>query len=135
MTSQRLYELDGIEDREEAIDWILRNQLGCRNLTPDQASFLRGKRYNREKDSHGGDRSDKETSGQNVHLKTAERLATEYKVDEKTIRRDGQYAAAVDTLAANAGEEIKQKILTREAPLRRALGAEIERRGEALKRV
>ena len=43
------YEIDGIEDREAAINWIIDNQLGRRNLTPEQASFLRGKRFNMEK--------------------------------------------------------------------------------------
>lgn len=83
------------KDREEAADWIDRNQLGRRNLTQQQASLLRGRRYNRTKKDHGGDRR---SSGQNVHLKTAESLAAEHGVDEKTIRRDGEFAEAVKTL-------------------------------------
>jgi hypothetical protein len=35
-----------IEDREAALDWIDRNQLGRRNLAPDQASLVRGRIYN-----------------------------------------------------------------------------------------
>jgi phage N-6-adenine-methyltransferase len=81
--------------RDKAADWIDRNQLGRRNLSSDQMSLLRGRRYNRTKKSHGGER---EASGQNVHLKTAESLAVEHGVNEKTIRRDGEYAAAVETL-------------------------------------
>ena len=81
--------------RDKAADWIARNQLGRRNLTPDQMTLLRGRRYNRAKMSHGGER---EASGQNVHLKTAESLAAEHGVNEKTIRRDGEFAAAVETL-------------------------------------
>lgn len=30
------------------MNWIINNQLGRRNLHPDQASYLRGKRYNAE---------------------------------------------------------------------------------------
>jgi hypothetical protein len=81
--------------RDKAADWIDRNQLGRRNLSSDQMSLLRGRRYNRTKKSHGGER---EASGQNVHLKTAESLAVEHGVNEKTIRRDGEFAAAVETL-------------------------------------
>ncbi len=81
--------------REKAADWIDRNQLGRRNLTPEQMSLLRGRRYNRTKKTHGGQR---QASGQNVHLKTAEELAEEHGVNEKTIRRDGEFAAAVETL-------------------------------------
>ena len=43
-------------DRQEALNWIINNQLGRRNLHPDQASYLRGKRYNGEKQDKGGDR-------------------------------------------------------------------------------
>ena len=36
------------ENREEAIAWICRNQLGRRNLTPEQKLFLIGKQYEAE---------------------------------------------------------------------------------------
>src|SRR5262245_28835868 len=72
-------------------------QLGRRNLTPDQASYLRGKRYNREKTGGHGDKSAYQNDTQKRD--TAERLAGEYKVGVATIKRDGQYAAAVDRLA------------------------------------
>jgi phage N-6-adenine-methyltransferase len=59
-------------------------------------SLLRGRRYNRTKKQ--GERTDI-TSGQNVQkLTTAESLAAEHGVDEKTIRRDGKFAEAVETL-------------------------------------
>lgn len=77
-------------------------------VTPEQASYLRGKRYNRDKtDGHG--KSVPHFEGQH----TAERLASEYKVSRATIERDGQFAEAVDTLAKNTGEETRQQILTR----------------------
>jgi hypothetical protein len=89
-------------DRQSAFNWIINNQLGRRNLHPDQASYLRGKRYNAEKASVGGDRGNQYTvaKDQNDPLpeSTADRLATEYKVSAPTIKRDGNYAAAVDTL-------------------------------------
>lgn len=81
--------------REEAADWIDKNQLGRRNLDSLAISLLRGRRYNRTKKSHGGDR---QASGQNVHLRTAEYLAAEHGVNEKTIRRDGEFADAVEKL-------------------------------------
>ncbi len=65
---------------------------GCRNLTPDQVSILRGRRYEREKQSHGGDRRSDESSGQNGHLKTAERIAAETGVSKNTVRRDEKRA-------------------------------------------
>jgi hypothetical protein len=83
---------------------VLSDEAAWRNLHPDQASYLRGKRYNGEKGVKGGDRGNQYTvaKDQNDPLpeSTADRLATEYKVSAPTIRRDGQYAAAVDTLAS-----------------------------------
>lgn len=99
-------------DRQEAINWIIDNQLGRRNLNPDQQSYLRGKRYNAVKESKGGDRGNQYVAkGQNDPLpeSTADRLAQQYQVSEKTIKRDGQYAAAVDTLASVGVEP--QKII------------------------
>ena len=42
-----------LPDRVAAMDWIDANQLGRRNLTPDQMSQLRGRRYNRAKKAKG----------------------------------------------------------------------------------
>lgn len=92
------------------------NQLGRRNLHPDQASYLRGKRYNVEKQvvpNASGKNQHSEVGDQNdTQAKTADRLATEFKVSPATVKRDGQYAAAVDTLAA-AGIE-PHKIIAHE---------------------
>jgi phage N-6-adenine-methyltransferase len=93
------YRVEEIElaDRDAAKDWIDRNQLGRRNLDPRQMSLLRGRRYNRIKKGHG--ERGPEKSGQNVQsFSTAETLAAEHGVDEKTIRRDGKFAEAVEAL-------------------------------------
>lgn len=85
------------KSRDEAADWIDKNQLGRRNLDARQMSLLRGRRYNRTKKGHG--ERGPEKSGQNVQsFSTAESLAAEHGVNEKTIRRDGEFAEAVETL-------------------------------------
>jgi len=54
-----------LETREDAINWIINNQLGRRNLTELQKSYLRGKRYNTEKKvAHRPEKGD-----QSDHLK------------------------------------------------------------------
>ena len=79
-----------LPDRDAAADWIDAHQLGRRNLTPAQMSLMRGRRYNRAKGQHGGDRKSAGSSGQNVHLdKTAEAIAKQHGVTERTVRRDG----------------------------------------------
>jgi len=76
---------------------------GRRNLSDYQKSYLRGKRYLTEKKGHGGDRK---SSAQNAHLtSTSETLAEEYDTSEKTIRRDADFATAVDTIAENCGPD------------------------------
>lgn len=86
-----------LQSREDALDWIDKNQLGRRNLTPEQVSLIRGRRYNRA-DKAQGKRTDL-TSGQNVpKLTAAETLAEQHGVSERTIKRDGQFAAAVEQL-------------------------------------
>lgn len=86
------------DNREQAEDWIDKNQLGRRNLSPDDFRIILGRRYNRQKKQQSG-RSDRDLSGgQFVHPKTAESLAEEHGVNEKTVRRAGQFAEAVDAV-------------------------------------
>ena len=72
-------------NRGEALNWICRNQLGRRNLTPMQKKYLIGLQYKAQKMSHGGDRRKaSESNDKNNHLKqetTRQRLAKEPEVD------------------------------------------------------
>jgi phage N-6-adenine-methyltransferase len=86
------------KSRDEAEDWIDRNQLGRRNLDARQMSLLRGRRYNRTKKDAGG-RAGRDFGADKMSApNTAESLAAEHGVDEKTIRRDGKFAEAVEAL-------------------------------------
>jgi hypothetical protein len=113
----QVHEMD-FADREEAQAWMMRNQLGRRNLREENVSYLRGKLYQSRK--RQGQRTDL-TSGQNVQKSgtTAAALAEEFHVDEKTIRRDEQYAKDLDTVAQikDRGEAIRQKVLAGEVKL------------------
>jgi disulfide oxidoreductase YuzD len=110
------------ESRAEVIDWIIANQLGRRNLSPEQMAYLLGERYNRTKQELGGGRYSKKTVGKNTppKIRTSERLAKEYGVDEKTVRIDAEFAKAVNALAESFGEEYKKKILSREINIGKA---------------
>src|SRR5262245_6632017 len=69
--------------------WIIRNQRGRRNWTPEQQSYYRGKEYELTRGRRGGDRKSK------VHcaplLDTASQLAAEHKVSKDTIKRDAVF--------------------------------------------
>ncbi len=86
------------ETEDEVLEWIYTNQLGRRNLTKDQKTDFIGKLYNLRKKRHGGDRK---SSGNNYHLildvepkRTAEVMAKEFGVSEKTVRTAGAFVEA-----------------------------------------
>ena len=65
-------------NREEALAWICKNQLGRRNLTPEQKKFLIGKQYSVEHRKPGG-------NGNNQHTATAKKTAPEELCQNDTI--------------------------------------------------
>lgn len=107
--------------RHEVINWIIENQLGRRNLTPEQKLYLIGKKYKEEKKQVGaqeGNKNAQKQREQNVPFEdTADRIADQYKVSHMTVKRAEKFAEAVDKIAETAGQEVKQKILSREIDL------------------
>jgi hypothetical protein len=93
-----------LPDMDAAKAWMIANQLGRRNLTPDQMAYYRGEQYNLQK--RQGKRTDL-TSRHNGEKFTspAATLAAIHKVGERTIERDGAYTSAVETLAIVLGPE------------------------------
>ena len=109
-------------DRYAAIAWICKNQLGRRNLTPQQFKYLVGQRYEAEKQSKGiefqGNQytsQDRSGLGQNDPDQkshgTRSRIAKETQTSDSYVRRAAHFAKGVD--AADETEPgIKQEILT-----------------------
>lgn len=92
------YHVESMEfaDRDEAADWIDRNQLGRRNLSRQDYKLLLGRRYNRaKKAAHRPDNVEKVTT---LPERTSERLAKEHGVTEKTVRNAGKFQAAAEKL-------------------------------------
>jgi N6-adenosine-specific RNA methylase IME4 len=106
-----------LPDRDAAADWMDANQLGRRNLTPDQASLLRGRRYNRAKKAVGRP-SDK--LGKSCPISTAEALSKQHGVSERTIKNDGQFAQAVEKIKA-VEPGIERRVTSGDAPPRSAV--------------
>ena len=91
------------DSRDEAADWIDRNQLGRRNLSRQDYKLLLGRRYNRAKKAAGGTEGNTNASKNDAGKlstsnTTAKKLAGEHGVDEKTVRRAGQFQAAAEKL-------------------------------------
>ena len=95
------------ESREEVLAWICKNQLGRRNLTPEQKLFLIGKQYEAEKSSHGEARKESHDENGRFHrssqtdnsgeaMKTCERIAEENGVSKATVLRASKYMKGVE---------------------------------------
>ncbi len=92
-------------DKAAAFDWMYRKQLGRRNLTESQRSFMVGKMYEVRKQAQGGDHGNQYTKaagGQNVHSakadKTAEAIGAEFGMTGRSVQRAEKFAHGVDTL-------------------------------------
>lgn len=94
--------------RIDVLDWIYRNQLGRRNLSPADASELRGRMYNGRKKNVG--RPNKLDQNDPIVCETtAEAVAKETGVSAPTIKRDGKYAEAVDVVAKQV-PDVREKV-------------------------
>jgi ParB-like chromosome segregation protein Spo0J len=103
-----------LPDREAAADWIDANQLGRRNLNPDQFTLLLGELHERGKKPEGapvGNQKAAKQLGQNDPVvSTADRIADQFGVSARTVKRAG---ALVRTMTPEA----KQAVLTGQATL------------------
>jgi len=116
----KVEELD-FASREEAMDWIDRNQLGRRNLSPDQFRFILGRIYNREKRQDGG-HGNQRSGDQNDTPNTAEKVAVAHGVSPATVKRAGKYAEDVDEVRRTEPEIVargEREILARAKVIQR----------------
>ncbi len=111
----QIYEIS-FKDLEEAKIWVINNQLGRRNLNPDQLSYYRGMKYESLKKSRGGYEY-VESKGQ-TELSTAEKVAREFNVSESTIKRDSKYSKGLNFIG-DLNPSIKKKILSGEIKVKK----------------
>lgn len=109
-----------VESMTQVKEYMIDYQLGRRNLSPEQASYLRGMRYNQLKIARGSNLN-AESAQQNV----AESLATEYGVSSRTIKRDGEFAAGIEKLEP----VLKKEVLSGKAKLSKTRIAELAKTG------
>lgn len=80
---------------DDVISWMIDLQLGRRNMSPNEIAYYRGLKYNQEKKLEKTDNF----STVGTTLKTAQKLAQQYGINEKTIRRDAEFAKGVESLS------------------------------------
>lgn len=116
------------DSREAAFDWMDRNQLGRRNLTPLGLSMLRGRIYERTKKPEGGGGSNQyrrkdEQLAQNELVapsRTSAIVADELGVSEATVKRDAQLVRAVESLKPTV-PDIVQRVMSGDVPSKQAV--------------
>ncbi|MCX7048678.1 MAG: hypothetical protein NTX50_24720 [Candidatus Sumerlaeota bacterium] len=86
------------DDRESAADWIDANQLGRRNLTPDNFKLIVGRRYNRKRKTKAEAGAKGGSSKPQVAVcleSTAAQLGKEHGISADTVMRAGKFAEEV----------------------------------------
>lgn len=110
------------KDIDQVKDYMIDFQLGRRNLSPEQMSFFRGLRYNREKGGKG--KYDREDGGMDI----SKHLAEEYKVSQRTIKNDGNFAKGI----AKFIPQLQQEVLSGAAALSRTHIQELGKRDDIM---
>ena len=111
-----------LPDLDAAKAWMLKHQLGRRNLTPEQMSYLRGKQYEQVKQIQGTNNQHTQPTSENRRrgdFQTSKKLAEQHKVGARTIQRDAAFSRSVDTVAEAVGPEARQTILARDTKVAR----------------
>ena len=84
-----------LPDKNSAILWVLRHQHARRNSSPQELSLIRGRLYNANKPEQGRPKKPVTVTGF-----SADEVAKETGVSEKTVRTDGKYAEAIEAIRA-----------------------------------
>lgn len=126
-------------DRYEAIVWICRNQLGRRNLTDEQKTYLIGKQYEAQKQTQAfkGNQHTKVGGTQNdTHQKerTRDVIAAEHGIGTNSVVRAEKFAKGVDEVES-AAPGAKDKILSGMVSIPKSVVAQIPQMAEKEKEI
>ena len=83
------------ESREEVLAWICKNQLGRRNLTPEQKKFLIGKQYSVEHRKPGGNGNNQHTAAE---ASVRKQIAERNNVSESYVARSEKFMRGVEIM-------------------------------------
>lgn len=94
------------ESIEKVKEFMIDLQLGRRNITPEEESYLRGLKYNTQKANRGVALQVQGEDSKPVNV--AEKLADEFNVSVRTIKNDGKFAEGLSKLS----KELQEQVLT-----------------------
>lgn len=123
-------------DKWAAIYWMVNNQLGRRNITDEQKTYLLGKLYEARKNTQGGDRKSAEfSSTQCGNLKSekpnrvSEQIAKERGIAKNSVIRANNFAHGLDA-ADTVAPGFKEQVLTGAVKAPKSTIAEIAKMDE-----
>lgn len=103
----KVTELD-FPNLNSAKNWMIDFQLDRRSISDNIRKYLIGKRYQGEKKAIGAQEGNINANKNEVvnitTLKTAEKIAEQTKVSEKTVRNNESYAESIDKIAEASGK-------------------------------
>lgn len=117
LTNYKVKQMD-FSDKWAAIVWMCRNQLGRRNITDEQRTYLIGEAYRAQKMTQGTnnqyvqEKSEKPQNGVfQKDNRTAKIIAKEFGVGSSTVDRASQFVESLDA-AETVSAGFKEAILT-----------------------
>jgi hypothetical protein len=87
----------------DVVEWMLVNQLGRRNITPEQKDYLIGKKYENEKQRQGRP----ENKLDKMSTLTSQKIANEVGISDRQVIRNEQFAKGVDKM----NDDLKNVVL------------------------
>ena len=76
--------------------WICKNQLGRRNQTDAQKTYLIGRQYEAQEMTQGGDRKSSSQNGNLKNARTSELVAKEHRMRKRSVFRAAKFSKGVD---------------------------------------
>jgi hypothetical protein len=98
------------ETKKDVMNYVIDHQLGRRNLSDLEKSYLRGRRYLTEKKVSHRPSSDELHQNDGVTGETAQKIAKQTGVSQATIERDADLAEAIDKLREEVGDEFSKSL-------------------------
>jgi hypothetical protein len=88
-------------------DFMIDNQLGRRNLTPEQMSYLRGLKYRNQRQLTGRPIQEPTIATKETQVqRTRDKLAKQFNVSPSTILRDSEYSEGLDRLTPDLKQDV-----------------------------
>lgn len=117
LTNYKVKQMD-FPDKWSAIVWMCRNQLGRRNITDEQRTYLIGEAYRAQKMTQGAPMGNTNAAKQShqsedfvLNGKTKDIISKQFGVGGSTVERAGQFVESLDA-AETVSAGFKEAVLT-----------------------